>query len=91
MDRATVKALVARNAKVAIRNKTLAGARDVVKVWVAGIEEIVVALLVNQVKAVVKVETGVMDKATAEVLAARNAKVAIKAKVLAEARDVVKV
>ena len=40
---------------------------------------------------VVKVGTEVMDKATVEVLAARNAKVAVKAKTLAEARDVVKV
>ena len=34
----------------------------------------------DQVKAVVKVETGVMDKATAEVLVARNTKVAVKTK-----------
>ncbi len=39
----------------------------------------------------VKVETGVMDKATAEVLVARNAKVAVKTKAMAEARDMVKV
>ena len=45
----------------------------------------------DQVKAVVKVETGVMDKATAEVLVVKKAKVAVKAKTLAEARDVVKV
>ena len=45
----------------------------------------------DQVKAVVKVETGVMDKVTAEVLVARNAKVAVKTKALAEARDVVEV
>jgi len=44
---------------------------------------------VDQVKAVVKVETGVMDKATAEVLVARNAKVAVKTKTLAEDRVVV--
>ncbi len=49
------------------------------------------ALLVNQDKAAVEVGTEAKDKATAEVLVARNAKVAVKAKALAEARDVVKV
>ncbi len=61
------------------------------------------ALLVNQDKAVVKVGTEAKDKATAEVLVARNAKIAAKAKALAEvkvgvtgkvmagARDVVRV
>ncbi len=43
----------------------------------------------DQVKAVVKVETGVMDKATAEALVARNTRVAVKAKTLAEDRVVV--
>ena len=50
-----------------------------------------VVLLVDQVRAVVKVETGVMDKATAEVLVARNTKVAIKARTLTEVRDMVNV
>jgi len=49
------------------------------------------APLVNQVKAVVKVETGIMDKATVEVLVARNTRVAVKTNALAEARDVVEV
>ena len=48
-------------------------------------------LLVDQAKVLAEVETGVMDKATAEVLVARNAKVAVKTKALAEARDVIKV
>ena len=48
-------------------------------------------MLVDQTKVSAEVETGVMDKAMAEVLVARNTKVAIKAKALAEARDVVKV
>ena len=43
----------------------------------------------DQVKAVVKVR--VKDRATVEVLVARNAKVAVKANALAEARDVVNV
>ena len=45
----------------------------------------------GQIKAEVKVETGVMDKATVEVLVARNAKVAIKTRTLAEVRDMVNV
>ena len=45
----------------------------------------------NQVKAEVKVETGAMDNATVEVLVARNAKVAIKTRTLAEVRDMVNV
>ena len=46
-------------------------------------------LLVDQVRAVVKV--GVKDRVTIEVLVARNAKVAVKAKALAEAKDVVEI
>ena len=45
----------------------------------------------NQGKAAVEVGTEAKDRATVEVLVARNAKIAAKAKVLAEARDVVKV
>ena len=48
-------------------------------------------MLVDQAKVLAEVETGVMDKATAEVLVARNAKVAVKIKALAKARDVVEV
>ncbi len=61
------------------KDKATAEAKDVVKVWVAGTEETAVVLLVDQVKVLAEVETGVMDKVTAEVLVARNAKVAVKA------------
>ncbi len=45
----------------------------------------------DQGKAAVKVGTEIKDRVTAEVLVARNAKVAVKDEALAEARDVVKV
>ena len=45
----------------------------------------------DQVRAVAEVEIGVIDRATAEVLVARNAKVVVRNKTLAEAGDVVKV
>ena len=48
-------------------------------------------LLVDQVRFVGKVGGEAKDRATAEALVARNAKVAVKTKAMAEARDVVKV
>ena len=46
-------------------------------------------LLVDKIRAVVKVATGAKDKATAEVLVAKNVKVAIKEKALVGDRYVV--
>ena len=49
------------------------------------------ALLVNQGKVAVEVGTEAKDRATVEVLVARNAKIAAKAKALAEVKDVVEI
>ena len=46
------------------------------------------ALLVEQIRAMVKVATGAKDRATAGTLVAKNAKVAIKGKILAGDRYV---